>query len=257
MFKETEIKVSKKIFLHFINIKEYSIELIDQIKLEIIKIWDGDLTDYDLRHVKSQIRNFLKSKSNDKKLAFVAEFICHLYLRTKGFEQYSLLKNLEEVKAPKKGFDGLYEKDKLLWILESKAAIPERKTPVTHNDKVGEAYRDLKEKIEINTDEENKNNPWENAKSHFILTQKRNESLSKQIKSLSKSYEEREKMLIDNYNVIPCSTIYLDENYFEIDSIKLEKNLKRLLKNYKAKLITVICINKKSIDNFIEFINED
>ena len=47
--------------------------------------------------------------------------------------------------------------------------MPIRKTTVNHNDKIGEAYRDLKDKIENNTDILNKNNPWENAKSHFCI----------------------------------------------------------------------------------------
>jgi len=256
LFKETKISISEKISVHFLNIETYSPDLINLIKLEIINVWDGDFSDYNLSHVKSQIKSFFKSKQNDKKLAFVAEFICHLYLRQIGFQQYSVLKNLEEIKAPKKGFDGLYENNNIVWLLESKSAIPDRKTPVTHNDKVGEAYRDLKDKIEKNTSEENKNNPWENAKSHFLYTQKRNDSLLKHIKRLSISYENREKMKINDYNVIPCSTIYLENNYCEINKTELEKKLKSLLKRYKAKNITVLCVNKKNIESFIKFINE-
>ncbi|TWP28069.1 hypothetical protein ETU08_10165 [Apibacter muscae] len=256
VFKDSKFKISENFSLHFINIETYSSDLINLIKSEIVKVWDGDLSEYELSLVKNQIKRFFKEKTENQNYGFVAEFICHLYLRYIGFQQYSVLKNLEEIKAPKKGFDGLYEKDGIVWLIESKSASPNRKTFVTHKNKVAEAYRDLKDKLEKNTSDENKNNPWENAKSHFLYTQKKDDSIFKHINRLSISYEKQDIMKIDDFNVIPCSTIYLDKDYCEINNVELEKSLKSLLNRYKAKNMSVLCINKKDIKCFINFIYE-
>ena len=76
-------------------------------------------------------------------------------------------------------------------------------------------------------------------------TEKRNDQILKLIKNLSISYEERENMTINSFNVIPCSTIYLLDNYHEINSTELEEKLTTLLSRYTAKNIAVLCINKK------------
>lgn len=256
MFNETQIKISDRITVNFLNIDKYSSALISLIKDEITSIWDGDLSDEDLIYVKKQMRSFFKDKEKDeeKKLAFVAEFICHLYLRTQGFEQYSVLKNLEEIKAPKKGFDGLYELNNSMWLIESKCAMPTTKT--NHNKKVGEAYRDLKSKIETTKIDDNENNPWENAKSHFLHTEKKNDTLLNQIKKLKNLFIDGNEIKINKFNVIPCSTLYMEENWQVIDSDKLKIKLERLLNRYNAKNINVLCVNKKNIKDFLNFIKE-
>jgi hypothetical protein len=254
LFNETQIKISNRITINFINIDNYSIEFISLIKAEITAIWDGDFSEDDLNYVKKQMRSFFKDKDNEKKLAFVAEFICHLYLRYQGFQQYSVLKNLEEIKAPKKGFDGLYEFDNSMWLVESKCAMPTTET--NHNRKISEAYNDLKNKIELTRIEDNENNPWENAKNHFIHTEKKNEALIKQIKKLKILFIDGCDIKINKFNVIPCSTLYLEEKWKIIDSDELKVKLEKMLKRYKAQKINVLCINKKSITNFINFIKE-
>ena len=256
MFNETQIKISNRITINFLNIDNYSSALISLIKDEITSIWDGDLSDEDLTYVKKQMRSFFKDKEKDeeKKLAFVAEFICHLYLRTRGFKQYSVLKNLEEIKAPKKGFDGLYELNDSMWLIESKCAMPTTKT--THNKKVGEAYRDLKNKIESTKVDDNENNPWENAKNHFLHTEKKNDTLLKQIKKLKNLFIDGSEIKINKFNVIPCSTLYMEEKWQVIDPNELRKKLERMLNRYNAKNINVLCINKKNITDFLNFIKD-
>jgi hypothetical protein len=256
LFNQTQIKLSNRITINFLNIENYTDELIALIKEEIVKIWDGDLSDDDLKFVKKQMQSFFKDKQKDeeKKLAFVAEFICHLYLRHQGFSHYSVLKNLEEIKAPKKGFDGLYELDNSMWLVESKCAMPTTET--NHNNKVGEAYRDIKNKIEKTSIIDNENNPWENAKNHFLHTEKKNDALLKDIKKLKNLFIEGKKIQVQKFNVIPCSTIYLGDKWSVIDSDLLKTKLEGLLKRYHAKNINVLCINKKSADDFLKFINE-
>lgn len=254
MFYETINKISPRVTLNYINIEDYSDELIQLIKDEMMLIWDGDFTDDDLKLVKKQMKSFFNKKDDEKKFAFVAEFICHLYLRYNGFAQYSVLKNLEEIKAPKKGFDGLYERDNVMWLVESKSAMPT--TVTNHNAKVSEAYNDLKGKIEKTSSDKNLNNPWENAKNHFLHTEKRNDSLLKEIKKLKKLFVDDKHLKIENFNVIPCSTIYLEDKWCSIENDELTEKLTGLVKRYKAKAITILCVNKKSIENFMSFINE-
>lgn len=257
MFNHTKKIISDRIILHFLNINSYSSDLIESIKEEIVKIWDGDLSDDDLKFVKKQMQSFFKDKQKDeeKKLAFVAEFMCHLFLRTIGFSQYSVLKNLEEIKAPKKGFDGLYELDGDMWLVECKCAMPTTQT--NHNNKVGEAYRDIKNKIEKTSQKDNENNPWENAKNHFVHTEKKNDTLLKDIKALKKLFVEGQKIQVEKFNIIPCSTIYLDDHWCAIDVEALTQKLEALLQRYNAKNINVICVNKKSAEDFLNFINDN
>lgn len=257
MFNNSQIIVSDRITLNFLSIDDYSADLLDKIKEEIVKIWDGDLSDDDLKYVKSQMQSFFQDKQKDqeKKLAFVAEFMCHLYLRGIGFNQYSVLKNLEEIKAPKKGFDGLYELGGEMWLVECKSAMPA--TVTNHNNKVGEAYRDIKNKIEKTSQKDNENNPWENAKNHFLHTEKKNQTLLKDIKDLKGLFVAGSKIQIEKFNIIPCSTIYLGDKWCHIDCADLQPKLERLLKRYNAKSINVVCINKKSVEDFLKFINEN
>lgn len=257
MFKNTQITISNRVTLNFLNIEDYSSDLVDKIKEEIIKIWDGDLSDDDLNYVKSQMQSFFKDKNKDeeKKLAFVAEFMCHLYLRSIGFDQYSVLKNLEEIKAPKKGFDGLYERFGEMWLVECKSAMPT--TVTNHNNKVGEAYRDIKNKIEKTSTKSNENNAWENAKNHFLHTEKKNQSLLKEIKDLKGLFVAGSEVKISRFNIIPCSTIYLADKWCMIDPDELQPKLESLLQRYDAKGLNVVCINKKSVDDFLKFINDN
>ncbi|MCV2486504.1 hypothetical protein OD917_16340 [Flavobacterium sp. SH_e] len=234
------------------NIESYSIDLLNQIEKEIGYIRNGNLSNENIGDIKKAINRWFKTKINDERprIGYVAEFICHLYLRSKNFEQYFLFKNLEE-NGPKKGFDGLYLFDNELWLLESKSTSSNLKT---HNKKISEAYNNIKLKIESVDNEEN--NPWENAKNHIDNRNiHENKTLSKIIADLSSDYINQINHKIDEYNIIPCSTIFLGDNWKTIDNDDLKHKLESLCKKYKAKKLNLICINKKSIDDFIKFID--
>ncbi|MVO08786.1 hypothetical protein GOQ30_06370 [Flavobacterium sp. TP390] len=251
MFNNNVIEISDKLCLNFINIESYSNDFIDLIEKEIALIRNGDLSKDDIVYVKKAIKKWFIKKGKDErpKIGYVAEFICHLYLRSKDYKQYFLFKNLEE-NGPKKGFDGLYLKDETLWLVESKSTS---KYKTKHTSKIKAAYKDIKKKIESNDIKDS--DPWENAKNHLENGNvRKNEKLSKLITQLSKDFMDNVSHKIDEFNIIPSSTIFMGDNFENInDSLKDE--LKNLCKDYGANKLNIICINKKSIDEFIKFID--
>lgn len=251
IFKETRITISKNIFAHFLNIENYLPDLLKLIDSEIGFIRNGPLNDEDLKDVKKRIKIWIDKKGSDvrAKNGFIAEFICHLYLRYIKFEQYSLFKNLEE-NGPKKGFDGLYLYNNEVWIVESKSTANKKKT---HNSKINEAYNDIRTKLE-SSEENGTNDPWENAKHHIQIVNP-NKSLSENVKKLSSDFINNKKHKIKEFNIIPCSTIYLEDKWHTIDVSNLEDKFKEKIKKINAKKVNILCVNKKSIDDFIKYIN--
>ena len=152
----------------------------------------------------------------------------------------------------KKGFDGLYMQTGEYWIYESKSTLPTTKDG-THNANVSEAYNDLKKKIEgVN----HANNPWKNAYSHVMNRAiKENATLSQTLKSFSNDYAKDKYHSIYKFRVIPSSTIYLGDRWVPIDADDLKVKIQNLVKRYTCAQITVLCLNKKAIDDFIAFIN--
>lgn len=251
MFDDIAIIQGNKRDLHFISIADYSEALITEITSEIGKIWNGDLDGKDeIELIKLEISSLLSSKSIRQQHGLVSEFICHIYLRSKAFEQYFLFRNLEE-KGMKKGFDGIYLSNDSFWIYESKSSLSDTKD-ASHNSNISEAYNDLKKKIEGTN---RTNNPWKNAYTHLSNRAiKENTTLAQTIKSFSSDYTKGKYYDISKFNVIPSSTLYLDNKWNTINSEELNSKLSKLIKKYQCKNILVICINKKSINDFLNFL---
>ncbi|MBD3903030.1 hypothetical protein NAL32_08380 [Chryseobacterium sp. Ch-15] len=256
MFNRFKTKISDKITLHFLSIDDYSPRLKKHIEESIHFIWNGDnevIEDpTDISITKLEILKLLEGKSAEQKIGIVSEFICHLYLRANKFKQHFLFRNLEE-KGMKKGFDGVYLIDDDYYVYESKSSL-ETTITSTHNGNVSEAYRDLKGKIE---GDNTANDPWRNAYNHSNMrTIDFNQTISQILKNLSKDYVSGTYSQIKDYNIIPSSTIYLGTRYSDIEKTTLKSNLAKLLGKYNFKSINAICINKKSIENFIDYLNE-
>lgn len=252
IFNETIIQLSEKVTLNFLNIENYSNELLRLIEKEIVFIRNGDLNDEDLSDVKSKLKDWIDRKKDERaKNGFIAEFICHLYLRYANYEQYSLFKNLEE-NGPKKGFDGLYIFNDEMWIVESKSTVNISKT---HSNKINEAFKDIKIKLESSS-QDKINDPWENAKNHIDNRNlKYNKSLTENVKKLSSDFINNRKHKIKEFNVVPCSTIYFRDSWKEIEAEELKSKFQSEIKKLEAKKLNILCTNKKSIDGFIKFIN--
>lgn len=256
MFGRYKIKLSDKITLHFISIESYSPRLKNYIESNINKIWNGDNeiieSINDIKITKTELKNLLDKKSDLQKNGIVSEFMCHLYLRANHFKQHFLFSNLEE-KGMKKGFDGLYGIDNEFYIYESKSSL-ETTIDATHNSNISEAYNDLKKKIEgMNTT----NDPWKNAYHHSTLRSVNfNDTISKTLKKLSKDYVEKKFEKIESHNLIPSSTIFLGTRYIPIDKEDLIDKMSKLTKSYNFKHLNVLCLNKNTIQNFIDYLNE-
>lgn len=256
MFGRYKIKITDKITLHFLSIDNYSERLQRYIESNIHQIWNGDNETIesaeDIKIVKTELLSLLEKKSDVQKIGIVSEFICHLYLRANNYDQHFLFRNLEE-KGMKKGFDGLYLIGNDFFIYESKSSL-ESTTDATHNGNISEAYHDLRKKIEGINDT---NDPWRNAYNHASLRSINfNENVSKTLKKLSNEYVQKKFSKVENYNLIPSSTLYLGARYTDIDKDGLKREIESLVSRYKFKKLNVICVNKSSIQQFINYLNE-
>lgn len=252
--------VKNKLTFHFINIEDYDEAFKSFINSKIVSIYNSTFDDKDIALVKIQIKEWLDEKSGDenKKAGFVAEFMCHLYINHLNFEQHFLFSNLEEQGSMKKGFDGLYRLDSEMWIYESKSSIDTTET-ANHNSNIGEAYRDIKAKLNGTKTNKHGNpiSPWDNAIHHAELAKiNDNESLIENLKKFRNRFIKKDFEDIKNFNVIPSSTIFLEEKYSAIDNDDLQNKLEKLIKKYDYKKMNVLCINKKSVNDFIGYINE-
>lgn len=248
-----------KLNFHFINIEDYGESFKKLIDNYIVSIYDSTFDDKDISLVKVQLKEWFEEKKSDenKKAGFVAEFLCHLYINQLNYEQHFLFTNLEEQGSMKKGFDGLYYLDSEMWIYESKSSLHTTLSS-NHNSNIGEAYRDIRDKLlgkKINK-HGNPISPWNNAVNHASVANiDENESLIQNLKEFRKRFIQKDFENIKNFNVIPSSTIFLEDRWENIDNSDLETKLKSLIGKYEYKKMNIICINKKSIDSFIRYIN--
>ena len=250
-------KISKKLNIHYLDIGDYDNDIILAIKNNITKICNGIAGDQDIEILKIEIRNWFVGKDDSKKHGFIAEFFCHLYLNQLHFEQHFLFKNLEETKSMKKGFDGLYQYKNEIFLYESKSSLPST-TTATHNSNIGEAYRDLRDKLNGSKLDVHANpiDPWSNAVNHASLQQVNpSKTLIQNLTNFKKQFIKGSYNNIKNFNIIPSSTIYLGANWKCIDRADLKPKLIDLVKRYKYKNINILCINKKAVDGFIDYIN--
>ncbi len=252
MFRLNKKEMSDSVVFYFLNIENYSEKFIQLMDSEICKIWNGDEDqESDIALVKLQIKNFINNKSEMQKHGIIAEFICHLFLRSIDYKQHFLFQNLEEASL-KKGFDGLYKKNEEMWLFESKST---QNNNTSHEIKIKEAYTDLKAKIEDNSPNTGYN-PWRNAYNHANSRSVHyDESILKTLRELSDQYSQNEFAKICDFNIMPSSTIYLGNDWIEINAEILSSRLQETISKYEYNKLNVICVNKKDINQFIKYIN--
>lgn len=259
-FDATVINIDiDKLIFHFINIEDYDESFKQLIDNYIVSIYDSTFDDEDILLVKQQLKVWFKEKKSDenKKAGFVAEFICHLYINQLDYEQHFLFTNLEEQGSMKKGFDGLYQMDDEMWIYESKSSLSAT-TSANHNSNIGEAYRDIRDKLQGKKVNNHGNpiSPWNNAVNHASVANiDDKETLIQNLKEFRNRFIKKDFENIKNFNVIPSSTIFLEDKWGNIDNLNLETKLKSLINKYEYRKMNIICINKKSIDSFVRYIN--
>jgi hypothetical protein len=248
IFKSTCIDLSNNNYLHIVDVEKMDSKLISFIDENIFKICAGE-NKGDVDIIKQELINFLTPKKNGvTEMGAIAEFFAHLYLNEIGFNQQFLYLNLEE-ESIKKGFDGYYTLDDEEWIYESKSSTESSKE-FSHNSNISAAYNDLKKKIAGNT----KNNPWKNAYNHARIIDNKNDIL-KNIKTLSDSFIKKKFRVIKDFNIIPSSTLFLEGSWTPSDTKSISKKIIKLISKYDYQGINVICMSKKSIDLFWDYLN--
>lgn len=245
-------KIREWAMLHIITMHSLTPEIITYLDEKILEIY-SKWHDLDIKIAKIKILAYLQEKRDTTlEIWYIAEFFIHLYLNQIWYLQECLFKNLESGNDTKKGFDGYYSKDNEEWLMESKSGSILSKD-ISHKSKVQDAYTDLTQKVSGVSN----NNPWENAYMHASLA-KSNESIVKNIKKLSDNYTLKTYAKIDDFNIIPSSTIFLDWKVSTINTVEccddVEKDIVSWISTKKYKNINVICITHETKDFFLKYL---
>ena len=242
-------KISQNMELHVLDLKELCREKLDA---HIIGICDG-WVDSNIKVVKRRLLNFLSTKDIDKKRGAVAEFLVHLYLRENGFKQEFLFFNLEETSV-KKGFDGYFSKSNQQFIVESKSGSAQSKS-ISHKSKLDEAYNDIRKAV--SGVKSNNNNPWRNALNHAShISVKTDETVRVKLRKLADSFDLEVFNDISEFNIIPCSTIFLDSGWTDNFSHEIIAMGLNSFKKYNANHTILVCITKQSLQDLIEYLKD-
>jgi len=203
-----------------------------------------------IEQIKRRLKNRFNGWSEDLKMGAVAEFFIHLYMRFKGYKQEFLFFNLEEGSI-KKGFDGLYTAENTTWLMESKSGSIST-AGISHEKKIKEAFADLKNKVTTGVS----NNPWENAYNHASHRDVGSaDNLRDNLKKMSEDFENDSYQRIEDLNIIPCATVFLNGTWLQYDRNEIVQSVKNI-PTLLGKNIHAICVTQKSYDLFMEYIEE-
>jgi hypothetical protein len=250
-FNVTLCKLTNDNYLHLLDIEEIDSKFTNFLDQKISEICEG-YTDTPLNIIKIRLIKFLKTKRNSGlEIGAIAEFFTHLYLNEIGFKQEFLFFNLEEGSI-KKGFDGYYSFINEEWIYESKSGSIETKK-ISHSGKIKEAYNDLVKTIAG----KKKNNPWQNAYSHASqIDVHTNSSIRANLKKLSNEFVLEKYHDIKDFNVIPGSTLFLEEKFQTHDPKNMNNIFQDQILKFNFKKIQIICVNQKSVDIFWDYLTK-
>lgn len=237
-YSEDDIKFS------VIDIEDISDDLRKFIDEKLCQICVGE--EDNLENIKLTVKRNMGGWTERTKMGAVAEFFIHLYANLVGYRQECMFLNAEE-KSIKKGFDGVYSLNGELWIMESKSGLFGREG-VSHSEKIKEAFDDLNKKITTDVS----NDPWRNAYNHAkIVNTKKN--LREALRKLSDDFINNKYPKIEDMNIVPCGTIFLDGEWVQFDADNIVEEVKNL-GILKGKNIHVICITQKTYKMFIEYL---
>lgn len=238
---------SELIVVHLENFDQSFVNQLDEI---IVRICEGE-SDTPCELVKQRMVKFLKTKSDVTRIGAVSEFFIHYYLNKIEFKQDFRFFNLEEGSI-KKGFDGVYSYDEEIYVVESKSGYFDTKN-ISHLTKIKLAYKELKEYLEGKSGK-SENNPWMNAYNHAshidVQTKK---TIRNKIKELCDLYDNNKFSLVENFNVIPSSTIYLNNTWDDKWSEGIKSRLEEI-ESLKAKKIKILAFTNLSINIFYKYI---
>ena len=250
-----EVKhISPDLELYVYDLPTLCLDTISLINRNLVEICEGE-SDTSLDAAKLTFLDFLSNKDDTTKIGAVAEFFIHLFLRELGYKQEFLFYNLEE-RSIKKGFDGYFSQGETQFIVESKSGFESTRN-ISHKAKIKEAYNDIVSTIggASKKSAKGQNNPWRNAynhASHIDVNTKK--SIRNNLKELSNLFDQGIYQQIENFNVIPCSSLFLDDEWSAhfSESILAEDDVFFLA--LKAKTLKVVCITNKTIAAFLAYL---
>ncbi|WP_417350083.1 hypothetical protein [Ferrimonas sp.] len=252
MFTLTEKVLSSGFKLDVIDIKSIDGELELGLNRHLVSICEGN-SESELRLIKLRLKNFLSEKSLNTKMGAIAELIIHLYLMNKGYKQEFLFFNLEEGSI-KKGFDGFFSKSSETYIMESKSGSVLSES-ADHKSKLKIAYSDLDGYVSGKS-KKSTNNPWKNAYNHAShIDVGTKDSIRKKIKELQDMFDLGQFSKIGDFNIIPCSTIYLDGAWDSSLSDDVLSNSNFIL-DFDGKTVKAICVTKSSMNIFMNYLEK-
>ena len=241
-------KISDHVELHVIDIEVLTKEIIEQLDKNLVEICEGN-SGTDIKLVKKKFLKFLETKEDKTKIGAVAEFFVHLYLRQCSYKQEFLFFNLEEGSI-KKGFDGFFSKSTDQYLVESKSGW-HTTIGISHKKKIKEAFDDIS-KVISGTSKKSSNNPWKNAYNHAchinVGTEK---SIREKIKKISDQFDKNAFNKASEFNIIPCSSIFIKEDLITSLSNSIDDGF---LVELDAKSLKAICITKYSYNSFINYL---
>lgn len=254
IFNARQEEISDKLVVTVLDIKELTPKLRKYIDEHLVEVCEGVYSDSSLDDVKESVRALFKDKNSKDPAEFsnwemgaVAELFIHLYLKLIGLKQECLFLNLEE-RSIKKGFDGYYSDDTDQWIMESKSGSIHSQN-ATHPKKLEEAISDLEKKL---SGKGTKNNPWRNAFNHASLIDVGSaDSVRKYLKELSKDFLYKKPHQIDEFNIIPCATIYYEEVDFE-EQANVISSVANVIQS-REKKSHLVCVSHKSVGIFKDY----
>lgn len=238
--------------VHVIDIEFLDDKLKGLLDKYLVEICEGPFEiNTKLSTSKNELKEFFAGKIEEtSKIGPIAEFFIHLYLKVCGYKQQCLFLNLED-KSLKKGFDGYYIYEDETWIMESKAGLHTTQD-ISHKEKIKEAYKDLNNKISGTVS----NNPWRNAYNHAMRVQSSRNILDT-LKEFSNNFIDGNRQHnIQDFNLIPCSTIFYKGNWQPEDREETIKAVTAYAIEFNFKNITLICINKNAVDSFTNYLEE-
>jgi len=243
--------INESILIHVIDIPNIDVNLKQLLDKHIVHITQGQNDATNLSTAKKELQQFFSTKNeNIEKIGPIAEFFIHLYLNEVGFEQQCLFLNLEE-RSVKKGFDGYYTFNNVTWIMESKSGLSSTKN-ISHKVKIKEAYSSLRNTLSGDVS----NNPWRNAYNHAHRVNATSDILST-LKQFSDSFINGNKTHdIKDFNIIPCSTIFYLDNWSPQDKEEIITAVKETLTSLSCKSIHIICLNKATVNAFMDYLSE-
>lgn len=249
-------KLSNGSLLHIINIECIDSDLEELINENISLIHSA--SEYDLDRTKKILRETFNSEQKpynvpDVKMGAIAEFFVHLYFINVGFKQECLFQNLEETNSIKKGFDGYYSFNDEEWLMESKST----RSNNNHTETLKKAYKDLSDKVsgKSKNDQGFPISPWDNALKHANLA-KTNQNILDNIKKLSEDFIDKKFYSINDFNIIPSSTIFLDNKLERVDSSIIHKEVDIYLKDKQYKKLHAVCVTQKTVNLFLDYLNK-